>query len=106
MDTPDRDDEPVASWEYRDHQCRVYVSSSETPDAGAGAVWAGYTRSKLPDGADEPGPELHVPGSLVDGGEGWIGFSVSGDDRDEERTRADVEELVDQLVGLESSMDG
>lgn len=107
MSTPDRDDEPVATWEYRDHQCHVYVADGETPGgSGDEAVWAGYARSKLPEGSEGRDAELHVPGTLLEGEEGWIGFSVTEDDRDEERTRADVEELVDQLVDLETTMDG
>lgn len=106
MATPNRDDEPVAAWEYRDHQCHVYVADGDSPGGDDEAVWVGYVRSKLPDGRDGRGSELHVPGTLSTDEEGWIGFSVSGEDRDEARTRADVEELVDQLVELETTMDG
>lgn len=108
MSTPDRDDDPVESWEYRDHECHVYVADAESP-GGAGeadeAVWAGYARTKLPEGLDDRETELHVPGTLI-ADDGWVGFSVSADDRDEARTRADVQDLVDQLVELETAMDG
>lgn len=106
MSTPDRDDEPVDSWEYRDHQCHVYATDAETPGEADEAVWAGYARSKLPDGLDGLGTELHAPGTLIEDEDGWIGFSVTADDRDVGRTRADVEDLVDQLVELETTMDG
>lgn len=107
MSTPDRDDDPLVSWEYRDHQCHVYAADEEAPaDAGSETVWAGYASSKLPDGSDDLESELHVPGRLTADEDGWIGFSVSEDDRDEAGTRSDVEELVDQLVELETTMDG
>lgn len=105
MDTPDRDDEPVDSWEYRDHQCHVYAADGDSPAGGDETVWAGYARSKLPDGLEDGDEELHVPGTVTRD-DGWVGFSVSADDRDAARTRSDVEDLVDQLVDLESSMDG
>lgn len=106
MNTPDRDDEPASSWVYRDHQCHVYAADAETPvDADDGPVWAGYARSKLPDGLRAMEAELHVPGDLT-AEEAWVGFTVTGGDRGEARTREDVEELVDQLVQLETTMDG
>lgn len=106
MSKPDRVDDPVDSWEYRDHQCHVYVADADTPGEADEAVWAGYARSKLPDGLDGRETELHVPGTVTEEGNGWVGFSVSAVDRDEARTRADVEDLVDQLVELETTMDG
>lgn len=109
MSTPDRDDDPVESWEYRDHECHVYVADAGAP-GGAGeadeAVWAGYARSKLPEGPDDRETELHVPGTVITDDDEWVGFSVSAEDRDEAGTRADVEDLVDQLVELETTMDG
>lgn len=105
MDTPDREDDPVDSWEYRDHQCHVYAADAGSPGGSDQTVWAGYARSKLPAGLEDRDEELHVPGTLTSD-DGWIGFSVSADDRDADRTRADVEALVDQLVELEASMDG
>lgn len=108
MDAPARADDPVRSWEYRDHQCHVYeAAGGESPaDAGEEPVWAGYVRTKLPEGAADLEDELHVPGTLTDAGESWIGFTVSDDDRDADGTAADVEELVDQLLELETTMDG
>lgn len=107
MDAPARADDPVRSWEYRDHQCHVYAADGDAPgDTGEETVWAGYVRTKLPEGAADVGDELHVPGTLTDGGGSWIGFTVSDDDRDADRTASDVEELVDQLLDLETAMDG
>lgn len=104
MDAPDRDDEPVESWEYRGHQCHVY--SSDDPTDGE-TVWAGYARTKLPDAEDFDNFDVSVPGELTSGvDEGWVGFSTSNDSRTADQTRADVEQLVDQIVELETSMDG
>lgn len=107
MDAPARADDPVRSWEYRDHQCHVYAADGDVPaDGGEESVWGGYVRTKLPEGVPDVEDELHVPGMLTDGGENWIGFTVSDDERDAEQTAGDVEELVDQLLELETAMDG
>lgn len=104
METPDRDDEPVESWEYSDHQCHAYASEDPVDDQ---TVWAGYARTKLPEVRSAEDLDLQVPGSLVAAGaDGWVGFSVAGDSRDVAQTRDDVERLVDQLVELETTMDG
>lgn len=104
MTPPERDDDPVESWTYRDHECRVY--RSEDPVDGE-PLWAGYARTKLPDAEDYSDADLDVPGELttpVEGG--WVGFSVAGGSRDAEQARREVEQLVDQVVELESTMDG
>ena len=104
METPDRDDEPVESWEYEGHQCHVYAADDDVDDD---TVWAGYATTRLPDGESPADLDVHVPGDLVAGvDDGWVGFAVSDGSRDAAGTRADVEELVDQLVELETSMDG
>jgi hypothetical protein len=103
MVAPARDDEPVASWTYADHQCHVYAAE----DDGDETVWSGYARTKLPEGESTEYPDLSVPGDLTTGvDDGWVGFAVTGENRDADTTRRDVEALVDQLVELETSMDG
>jgi hypothetical protein len=70
-------------------------------------VWSGYARTRLPEGESAKNLDVHVPGDFVDGVEdGWVGVATSDDSRDVEETRADVEDLVDQLIELESSIDG
>lgn len=104
METPDREDDPVESWEYEGHQCHVYAA--DDPVDGD-TIWAGYARTRLPDGESPETLDVHVPGDLASGVEdGWVGFATSDESRDVARTRADVENLVDQLVEIESTMDG
>lgn len=104
METPDREDEPVESWRYEGHQCHVYAASDPV---GEETVWTGYARTKLPESEDPGDLSLGVPGDLVAGvDDGWVGFAASDDSRDIGQTKADVEDLVDQLVELEASMDG
>lgn len=104
METPDRDDEPVDSWEYESHQCHVYAADDGVDDE---TVWSGYARTRLPEGESLEDLDVGVPGDLVAGvDDGWVGFAVSGGSRDAAETRADVEDLVDRLVELEASMDG
>lgn len=104
METPDRDGEPVESWEYEGHQCHVYAADEHVNDD---TVWTGYATTRLPEGESPEDLDVHVPGDLVTGvDDGWVGFAVSDESRDAAGTRADVEELVDQLLELETSMDG
>ena len=104
METPEREDEPVESWEYEGHQCHVYAADDLMDGE---TVWTGYARTRLPEGETPEDLDVHVPGDLTDGvDEGWVGFAASGDSRDLQGTKADVEELVDQLIDLETSMDG
>ena len=104
METPDRNDEPLESWEYEGHQCHVYAASDDVDDD---TVWSGYARTRLPEGESAKNLDVHVPGDFVDGvQDGWVGVATSDDSRDVEETRADVEDLVDQLIELESSIDG
>lgn len=104
METPDRDDDPVESWEYGGRQCHVYAAADPTDGE---TVWAGYARTRLPEGESPGDLDVHVPGDLTEGvDDGWVGFATSDDPRDAEATRSDVEDLVDQLVELEASMDG
>ena len=104
METPDREDDPVESWEYEGHQCHVYAADGPTDGE---TVWSGYTRTRLPEGQSPGDLDVRVPGDLTDGvDDGWVGFATSDDSRDAAETRADVEDLVDQLIELEASMDG
>lgn len=104
MHPTDRDDDPEEAWTYRDHECRVYAS--EDPVDGE-TVWAGYVHTSLPDAGSYSDSELAVPGELTtDVEDGWVGFSVSGGSRDAEQASREVEQLVDQVVELEATMDG
>ncbi|QLD91096.1 hypothetical protein HWV07_19420 [Natronomonas salina] len=104
METPDRDDDPVESWEYEGHQCHVYAADD---DVDGDTVWSGYAKTRLPEGESPEQLDVHVPGDLVTGvDDGWVGFAVGDDSRDAGETKGDVEDLVDQLVELETSMDG
>lgn len=103
MDRPESATDPAESWEYRDHQCQVYA------DAGAAGetAWAGYVRTKLPEGEGPDDVPVDVPGDLVSGvDDGWIGFATADDAQDVAAVRVAVERLVDQVVDLEESMDG
>ena len=103
METPDRDDDPVESWAYADRPCHVYAVDG----TGGETVWTGYARTKLPGAVDLSDRELQVPGTLEEREDGsWVGFAVSSDDRDAAGTRTDLERLVDQLVELETTLDG
>lgn len=104
MRPQDRDDDPLETWTYRDHVCRVYAS--EDPLDGE-TVWSGYVRTSLPDAEDYTDSDLDVPGELAVGvADGWVGFAVSGGERDAAQARREVEQLVDQVVELEATMDG
>lgn len=104
METPDREDEPVESWEYEGHQCHVYAADDLMDGE---TVWAGYAQTRLPESESPADLDVHVPGDLTEGvDDGWVGFATSDGSRDVEETRSDVEALVDQLVELEASMDG
>lgn len=119
MDAPERADDPVETWEYRDHLCHLY-----SHDSGDGeTTWAGFARTKLPDAEDPDDVDVDVPGELVYGVEdGWLGFETTGDvgavdemdvgavggmDADAvDGMKAEVERLVDYVIELETSMDG
>lgn len=104
MDTPKSAADPAESWQYRDHRCQIYAAADAPGDETA---WAGYVRTKLPEGEAPDDVAVDVPGDLVAGvEEGWIGFATADDTRDVAAVRAAVERLVDQVVDLEESMDG
>jgi len=81
--------------------------SSTSVTSSAETVWEGYARTRLPAAETADDLDLHVPGDLVTGaGDGWVGFATSEEPRDAAETREDVEVMVDQLLELETSMDG